>query len=137
MPVIRHYIRYLLGDIAIMQQNPDEIVGLGVGCYAGIKERKAEIKEMVLMDICPFSLGVNTYNKHCPQEDLMSVIIPRNTSLPTSQKSYGRRILIMAVPFLVGAVIDYIYPGKGTILAWALWIILFVGLLMDRIKREK
>ena len=86
MPVIRHYIRYLLGDIAIMQQNPDEIVGLGVGCYAGIKERKAEIKEMVLMDICPFSLGVNIYNKHCPQEDLMSVIIPRNTSLPTSQK---------------------------------------------------
>lgn len=86
MPVIRHYVRYLLGEIPIMQQNPDEIVGLGVGCYAGIKERKEELKEMVLMDICPFSLGVNTYNRHCPQEDLMSVIISRNTSLPTSQK---------------------------------------------------
>ena len=52
-------------------------------------------------------------------------------------KSYGIRMMIMAVPFLIGAVIDYFVLGIGSLIDWAGWIILFILLLIDRAKREK
>ena len=51
-------------------------------------------------------------------------------------KSYGKRMMIMAIPFLVGAVIDYFVSGIGCVIAWICWIILFILLLVDRTKRE-
>ena len=97
----------------------------------------------LLMALFMFLFGLFFYNSHGKGASLLTGynMRPENERKKYDEdamcKSYGKRMLIMAVPFLVGAVIDYIYPGKGTILAWALWIILFVGLLMDRIKREK
>lgn len=52
-------------------------------------------------------------------------------------KSYGKQMMIMAIPFLVGAVIDFFVSGAGTKIAWACWIILFIRLIIDRLKREK
>ena len=52
-------------------------------------------------------------------------------------KCYGKRMMIMAFPFLGGAVIDGFLTGVGCILAWIIWIVLFVFLLLARIKREK
>ena len=87
MPVVKQYVRYLMGDeISILQEEPDTIVGLGVGAYAGIKERKAEIKDIVLTDICPFSLGVNVHNAREPENSIMSVIIDRNAALPVAKR---------------------------------------------------
>lgn len=87
MPMVKQYVRYLLGDeVSILQEEPDTIVGLGVGAYAGIKERKAEIKDIVLTDICPFSLGVDVHNEREPGNTLMSVIIDRNTALPVAKR---------------------------------------------------
>ena len=58
MPVVKQYVRYLLGtEVSILEEEPDTIVAKGVGIYAGIKERKTAIKDIVLTDICPFSLG--------------------------------------------------------------------------------
>lgn len=51
-------------------------------------------------------------------------------------KSYGVRLMIMAVPFLAGAVIDCFASGIGCLAAWICWIILFVLLLIDRTKKE-
>jgi len=85
MPVVKQYVRYLLGnEVPIMEEEPDTIVAQGVGVYAGIKERKAEIKDIVLMDICPFSLGVAINgDKNDENHDLvMSTVISRNTPLP-------------------------------------------------------
>ncbi len=87
MPVVKQYVRYLMGEeVSILQEEPDTIVALGVGAYAGIKERKAEIRDIVLTDICPFSLGVNRHNEKEPVNPLMSVLINRNTSLPASKR---------------------------------------------------
>lgn len=51
-------------------------------------------------------------------------------------KSYGIKMIIMSVPFILGAVIDYFASGIGCLIAWGCWIILFILLLMDRSKRE-
>lgn len=52
-------------------------------------------------------------------------------------KSYGKRMMIMAIPFLIGAIIDCFAFGIGCFIAWICWVILFILLLIARIKREK
>lgn len=51
--------------------------------------------------------------------------------------SYGKRMMIMAVPFMIGAVIDGFISGIGSLIAWGAWVVLFILLLVERIKREK
>ncbi|WMJ86044.1 DUF3784 domain-containing protein [Anaerocolumna sp. MB42-C2] len=51
-------------------------------------------------------------------------------------KNYGIRMMIMAVPFVIGAVIDFFKSGVGCTFAWIVWIILFVLLLIKRYQLE-
>ncbi|WP_455717515.1 Hsp70 family protein [Anaerosporobacter sp.] len=62
MPVVQQYIRYLLPTAKINMEASDTIVGMGVGTYAGIKSREKGIENLVLTDICPFSLGTSITN---------------------------------------------------------------------------
>lgn len=82
MPVVAQYIRSLSDVPVILEEKPDESVALGVGIAAAIKERKGEIKDMILADICPFSLGTALY------DGTFSPIIQRNETLPCKRKQY-------------------------------------------------
>lgn len=86
MPVVQQYLQYLLGREDVEAIEPDYMIALGCGVYAGIKERKEDIKDMLLTDICPFSLGVNVVNSQNPEKPLMSYIIERNSPLPVSRE---------------------------------------------------
>lgn len=81
MPVVKLYLQHFLKKEAVFLGSPDTIVALGAGTYAGIKERKADIKDMLLTDVCPFTLGVKI------KDGVMSPIIERNTALPVSKSS--------------------------------------------------
>lgn len=52
-------------------------------------------------------------------------------------QAYGKRMMLMAVPFVIGAVIDLFTSGKGCLLGWICWIVMFVLLLKERYNREK
>lgn len=52
-------------------------------------------------------------------------------------KAYGRRMIFMSFPFLVGIIIDICWQGIGCLLAWLVWGVLFILLLVDRHKRGK
>lgn len=52
-------------------------------------------------------------------------------------RAYGRRMMFMAVPFMAGALVDFFKAGAGCILAWGVWIILFIFLLRERSRRER
>lgn len=52
-------------------------------------------------------------------------------------KDYGKRMMYMAVPFLLGAIIDIWFAGIGYLLAWGLWVVMFILLLVVRHKREQ
>lgn len=80
MPVVRHYISSLFDRNVDQSINPDEIVAMGAGIVAGIKERRAPIKDIILSDICPFTLGVGVLG------DKMSPIIHKNQILPCSRE---------------------------------------------------
>ena len=66
MPVVHKYIKHILKGIPVCLMNPDQMIAIGAGTYAGIKERDTEVKDMLLMDVCPFSLGTSVYNRAHP-----------------------------------------------------------------------
>ena len=86
MPSISRFLKMKTGKTPVIIGSPDMMVALGLGIYAGMKERQEEIKDLVMTDICPFSLGVNIHNPQNKNNDLMSIVIPRNTVLPCTKK---------------------------------------------------
>lgn len=84
MPVVQQYIKHILKGANVFIADPDCMVGLGAGVYAGIKERKEDIKDVILTDLCPFSLGVGAHMDNSDTE-YNSVIIERNSPLPISK----------------------------------------------------
>ena len=87
MPVVQKYLEHVLGKAPLCSSAPEAVIARGCGVVAGIKARAGEVRDMLLTDICPFSLGVSTMNPENPDEPLFSPIIERNTSLPASRMS--------------------------------------------------
>ena len=85
MPVIRQYIRHFMDIAPVTEGNPDEIVARGTAIYGAIKERRAEIRDVLLTDICPFTLGIGVRDPSS-QDLLLSPVIERNCVLPFSRE---------------------------------------------------
>ena len=51
-------------------------------------------------------------------------------------KAYGKRMMFMSIPFIAGMIIDIWHIGTGCLIAWVIWFVMFILLLMDRHKRE-
>lgn len=82
MPIVSQYIKSVCDTEVVADDNPDESIAIGVGMAAAIKERTGDIKDMILSDICPFSLGLEIVG------GVFSPIIARNESLPCSRTAY-------------------------------------------------
>lgn len=87
MPVFHDFLEKLMSARPVMAADPDRIVALGAGVCAGIKERREELQDIVMTDVCPFSLGVATYNSKVDRDPHMAVLIPRSSMLPVSHSS--------------------------------------------------
>jgi molecular chaperone DnaK len=75
MPLVQHFVTEVFGRAPNLSQNPDEAVATGATIQAGILS--GAVREVVLLDITPLSLGIETFG------GLMNVIIPRNSTIPT------------------------------------------------------
>ena len=74
MPFVRRYVAGLFQRQPNISQNPDEAVALGATIQAGILS--GAVRDVVLLDVTPLSLGIETLG------GLMNVIIPRNSTIP-------------------------------------------------------
>lgn len=88
MPVITFYLQTCLGKKPCVIGSPDEVVAAGAGVCAGIKERRKEIRDLVLTDICPFTLGTGVLNRSDQNNPVMSPVIERNTILPSARTNF-------------------------------------------------
>ena len=86
MPAVRRYIARALGREPAAGTRPDTAIAIGAGICSGMKVRAADLRELVLTDVCPFTLGIATMNHAEQGRDLMSPIIERNSVLPTSKE---------------------------------------------------
>lgn len=87
MPIVIQYLEHVLNREVSLQSNADMAIAIGCGVAAGIKARNSDIQDIVLSDICPFTLGIEIYSDE-ERDTLMSMIIERNTPLPSSIEQY-------------------------------------------------
>ena len=85
MPIVRDYLEKLLKIPVELAEDIDYMVAMGLGKYLGIKQRCSEVKDLVVTDICPFSLSTPIVNESDSSKPLAKVIIPKNTVLPSSR----------------------------------------------------
>src|SRR5262245_3936580 len=78
VPLVRRRVQELFGKTPHSQLNPDEVVALGAAVQAQILA--GGITHMLLLDVTPLSLGIETLG------GVVSVLIPRNTTIPTSAR---------------------------------------------------
>lgn len=88
LPIIYKFVSKLFKTIPNTTVNPDEAVALGAAIQAAMKERKEAIKEVILTDVCPFTLGTEVVREI--EEDRFESghfcpIIERNTVIPASR----------------------------------------------------
>ena len=87
MPTVAAYIEQVTGSRPCTDIDPDTAVCVGAGIFSGKKAKNEQLKDIVMTDICPFSLGVKSHD--CNDEAVMSFIIERNSMLPCSnERSY-------------------------------------------------
>ena len=77
IPYIQELVKRELGKEPSKEVNPDEVVAMGAAIQGGVLT--GEVDDLVLLDVTPLSLGIETIG------DVMTVLIPRNTTIPTSK----------------------------------------------------
>ena len=75
MPMVQEKVRRLTGQEPNRSVNPDEVVALGAALQAGVLG--GEVQDVLLLDVTPLSLGLETLG------GVMTTLIPRNTTIPT------------------------------------------------------
>lgn len=89
MPVVRRAVTRMFGRFPSAGPNPDEAIAIGAAIQAGLKARDAALKDVVMTDVCPYTLGVDTGEQRADgslQEGIFAPIIERNTVVPASRE---------------------------------------------------
>lgn len=90
MTIVRQAVTRLFGRFPTAHINPDEAIAVGAVVQAGLKARDAALDDVVLTDVCPYSLGTDTSRRIAAdrfEHGLFSPIIERNTLVPASRVS--------------------------------------------------
>lgn len=87
MPMVRSLAARLFGRFPLLHPQPDHIVGLGAAVQAGLRKREGALEEIIMTDVCPFTLGTSVLDPRAPEGAVLSPIIERNAVVPISRES--------------------------------------------------
>lgn len=88
MPIIKSIVSKMFGMLPYSQINPDEAVALGAAIQVALKDRDASLHELILTDVCPYTLGTSVskeISRDVYEDDHYLPIIERNTPIPVSR----------------------------------------------------
>lgn len=87
MPMIRSLCAKMLNKMPLMKINPDEVVAMGAGVLTGIINNDANLDEIVLTDVAPYTMGTNVVNRNNLRGEgsLYHPVIERNSPVPVSR----------------------------------------------------
>ena len=88
LPIVRKFVGRLFGRIPNTNINPDEVVAVGAATQAAMKERNEAVKEIILTDVCPFTLGTEVVVSRgggVKEGGHYLPIIERNSVIPVSR----------------------------------------------------
>ena len=93
MPMVPRLVARMFGRLPLRHINPDQVIALGAAVVAGMKARHENFKEVVLTDVCPYTLGVGVSESDAQGrqiDGIFSPIIERNSTVPVSKvQSYS------------------------------------------------
>jgi len=95
MPLMHDLVRDYFGSDPLIEFNPDEVVALGAAVQAALIEGDAAVADMVMTDVCPYSLGVEVAKEFGGQTvgGYFSPVIHRNTTIPVSREEVYTTIM--------------------------------------------
>lgn len=82
LSVVKRFLTELLGKEPVVLKDTDFVVAMGAGVYTGIRSRKEEIRDVLLTDVCPFTLGVESFRRQGDKQGYLLPMIERNSTLP-------------------------------------------------------
>lgn len=88
LPIVRRFVSRLFGRLPNTGINPDEVVAVGAATQAAMKERNEAVREMILTDVCPFTLGTEIVVSRAggyKENGHYLPIIERNSVIPVSK----------------------------------------------------
>lgn len=88
MPIVRKLVARMFGRFPAYQINPDEVVALGTAVLAGLKMGDQTLEEMVMTDVCPYTMGIEVSQHPTPNTSIpgfFQPILERNTIVPVSR----------------------------------------------------
>ncbi len=88
LSIVRKYVQKITGITPEFQVDPDTSVAVGAALQCAMKQRDKEIEEVILTDVCPFTLGTEVvrFNGSFEERGHYLPIIERNTVIPVSRK---------------------------------------------------
>lgn len=132
LPIIRSFASRIFGRIPNMKINPDEAVAVGAAIQCAMKERREDVREIVLTEVCPFTLGTSVVVNRLgdlTESGHFLPIIERNTVIPVSRtdtfytaSDYQKKITVDILQgesrfaknnLLLGEITVSVPPGKA------------------------
>lgn len=88
MVMLREFIEDYFGKPPVMRHSPDEVVALGAAVQAALLENDSAIEDMVMTDVCPFTMGVEVVKELGGQlrEGYYAPVLHRNSTIPISKE---------------------------------------------------
>lgn len=89
MPLVSRLVSRMFGRLPLRHVNPDEAIALGACVAAGLKARDTRLDEVILTDVCPYTLGIEVSRRDetgGPQNGFFAPIIHRNSTVPVSRE---------------------------------------------------
>ncbi len=121
MAVMQDCIKEMFGKVGLIKYNPDEVVALGAAVQAALIVDHADVREMVMTDVCPFTLGIAISKEfgNRLESGYFNPIIHRNTTIPVSREEVVCTVIDNQPEILVKVyqgdarkVVDNIYLGE-------------------------
>jgi len=89
MPLVARMVSRMFGRLPLRHINPDQAIALGACVAAGLKSRDQRLDEVILTDVCPYSLGTEVARRDAQgraQSGFFAPIIHRNSTVPVSRE---------------------------------------------------
>jgi molecular chaperone HscC len=89
MPLVARLVSRMFGRLPLRHVNPDQAIGLGACIAAGLKSRDERLDEVILTDVCPYTLGTKVSRRDesgKEQTGFFAPIIHRNSTVPVSRE---------------------------------------------------
>jgi molecular chaperone HscC len=90
MPLVARTVSRLLGRLPLRHVNPDQAIALGAVVASGMKARNAKLEEVILTDVCPYTLGTDVVKRDSSGGFHVGYLLPiiqRNSAVPVSREN--------------------------------------------------